>query len=60
MSLRGVWVVGASDSRAIAEFGNVILNFQDGGRLTYTIRSGTKDQMINLVYKVEGREPPRS
>jgi len=54
MSLVGTWVVDRTDTRALAELGDVVLEFQDDGRLTYTIRGQTTDQIILMQYKVEG------
>jgi len=54
MSLLGTWVVDRTDKRALAELGDVLMEFHDDGRLTYTIRGETKDQIILMQYKVEG------
>jgi len=54
MSLLGTWVVDPTDTRALAELGDVLLEFQDDGQLTYTIRGETKKQIILMQYKVEG------
>jgi len=54
MSLLGAWVVDRTDARALAELGDVLLEFQEDGQLTYTIRCKTKDQIILMQYKVEG------
>ena len=54
MSVVGTWIVEDTDKRALAGLGDVTLEFQESGRLIYTIRRSTKDQIINLRYKVEG------
>jgi hypothetical protein len=54
MNLVGAWVVDETDTRALAELGNVLMEFGDGGGLIYTIRGQEKDQIILLRYKVEG------
>jgi hypothetical protein len=55
MSLLGVWVVDRTDAKALAEFGDVLMEFHEDGQLTYTIRSETKTQIILMRYRVEGR-----
>ena len=54
MSLLGAWVVDRTDAKALAELGDVLLEFQEDGQLTYTIRFETKKQIILMWYKVEG------
>jgi hypothetical protein len=54
VNLVGNWVVDETDGPAIAALGNVHLAFESDGRLTYTVREGTKKQIINLRYTVEG------
>lgn len=54
MSLVGAWVVDETDARALADLGNVLLEFGEGGDLLYTIRGQEKDQIMNLRYNVEG------
>ena len=54
MSLLGAWVVDRTDAKALAELGNVLLEFEEDGQLTYTIRCETKKQIILMRYKVEG------
>jgi hypothetical protein len=54
MSLVGAWVVDRSDARALADLGDVLLEFGDGGGLLYTIRGADKDQIMKLHYRVEG------
>ena len=54
MSLLGTWIVDKTDTRALAELGDVLLEFQEDGQLTYTIRGDTKNQIILMQYKVEG------
>lgn len=54
MRLLGAWVVDEADTRALAELGDVLMEFHEDGRLTYTIRSETKKQIILMKYKIEG------
>jgi hypothetical protein len=54
MSLVGTWIVKNTDKRTLADLGDVVLEFEENGRLTYTIRGSTKDQIIKLRYKIEG------
>ena len=54
MSLLGTWVVDSSDHRTVAELGDVLLDFREGGQLVYTVRGPSKDEIINLSYKIEG------
>ncbi len=54
MSLLGTWVVDKTDTRALTELGDVLIEFQEDGRLTYTVRTETKKQIILMRYKVEG------
>ena len=54
MSLVGAWLVDETDTRALADLGNVLLEFGEGGGLLYTIRGEEKDQIIKLRYKIEG------
>lgn len=52
--LIGSWKVDPTDQAALNEFGDVTLDFDEKGNLTYTIRSDGKRQVILLSYKVEG------
>jgi hypothetical protein len=52
--LVGTWIVKDTDKRALADLGDVVLEFQESGRLIYTIRGSAKDQIIKLRYKIEG------
>jgi len=54
MSLIGAWLVDETDTRALTDLGNVLLEFGEGGGLLYTIRGQEKDQIIKLRYRVEG------
>jgi hypothetical protein len=54
MNLVGTWIVKDTDKRTLAELGDVVLEFQENGGLTYTIRGPAKDQIIKLRYKIEG------
>lgn len=52
MSILGVWIVDKADARAIAELGDVLLQFHEDGRLTYTIRRDRASQIINMIYMI--------
>jgi hypothetical protein len=54
MSLLGTWVVDTRDRRALDELGDVLLEFHDDGQLTYTIRDGTREQLIVMRYRLDG------
>jgi hypothetical protein len=54
MSLLGAWVIDHTDARALAELGDVLLEFDGIGGLQYTIRGRDKDQIIKLRYSIEG------
>jgi hypothetical protein len=54
MNLVGTWIVKDTDKRALADLGDVVLEFQESGGLIYTIRGPAKDQIIKLRYKMEG------
>jgi hypothetical protein len=54
MSLIGTWEADETDSRALADFGDVLLDFQDNGELLYAIRGAEKAQLMLLHYHVEG------
>jgi hypothetical protein len=54
MSLVGAWIVDKSNAAALAELGDVLLEFGDDGGLLYTIRGQDKHQIIKLRYQIEG------
>ena len=54
MNLVGVWVVDETDAQALERWGTVVLEFDESGGLSYTIRGDDKDEMIILRYQVEG------
>ena len=54
MNLIGAWVVDESDTRALAELGDVLMEFGEGGGLAYTIRTQDREQIMLLRYRVEG------
>lgn len=54
MSLVGAWVIDKTDARALAEFGDVRMEFGAGDDLTYTILEQGRRQIMLLRYKVEG------
>ena len=51
--LVGVWISDPTDVEGISEFGNVILEFQPDGSLTYTIHAESTDQKMLLLCRVE-------
>lgn len=53
MSLAGAWVADETDKQALADFGDVLLEFKDNGELLYAIR-GETTQLMLLHYHVEG------
>jgi hypothetical protein len=50
----GAWTIDEADERARAELGDVLLEFDETGRLTYVIRGKESDQVIKLRYQVDG------
>ena len=54
MNLIGAWAVDKSDHRALADLGDVLLEFGEGGGLIYTVRGRDKNQVIKLCYRIEG------
>ena len=54
MNLVGAWVVDETDARALADLGDVLLEFGEDGGLIYTIRGQDKDQIIKLRHRIEG------
>jgi hypothetical protein len=54
MNLSGAWIVDKRDAQALANLGDVLLEFDESGGLRYTIREHDKRQIINLQYRVEG------
>ena len=54
MNLIGAWVVDETDARALADFGNVLMEFGEGGGLVYTIRTQDREQIMLLRYWIEG------
>lgn len=55
MTLIGRWVIISTDSHALEIFGDVLLNFEEGGNLTYITRSDDKQQIMRMRYEVDGR-----
>lgn len=54
MTLVGAWIVDRTDLRGLADLGDVLLEFGEGGGLLYTIRGPDRDQIMKLRYTVEG------
>jgi len=54
--LTGKWKSDPSDPSTKANYGEVTQIFHDDGRLTYIIHSAERDQVMRLVYRIEGDE----
>lgn len=54
MNLVGIWERHETDTRALADLGDVLLEFKEGGGLIYAIRGRDTDQLINLRYRIQG------
>lgn len=54
--LIGKWKSDPGDPATQANYGDVTQAFHEDGRLTYIIHSPEKDQVMRLVYKVDGDE----
>lgn len=54
MSIVGTWEVDGSDKRALAELGDVVLEFDENGGLIYVVREADRSQIINLRYRLDG------
>lgn len=52
--LLGDWIVDPDDELSMQELGQVWLRFAYDGVLTYTILGEEKDEVIILIYAVEG------
>jgi len=52
--LAGSWRTDPTDLRSLQEYGNVTLEFEEEGRLAYTIHLPKKKQIMHLTYRVEG------
>jgi hypothetical protein len=53
MTLVGTWVLDTSDREAIAELGDVLLEFDENGSLTYVVRTNDRDQIVKLRYVID-------
>ena len=51
--LIGTWISDPADHDGLDYFGNVSLEFDSDGSLTYTIHAENKDQKMFLSYQVE-------
>jgi hypothetical protein len=51
--LLGRWEIDPADEHAVKEFGYVVIDFDDKGRLTYTIKREDKDEIFLMKYQVE-------
>jgi hypothetical protein len=54
MKLTGKWVMDQTDHHALMLFGDIALEFDEDGGLTYIIRRDGKQQIIFLRYYVDG------
>lgn len=54
--LIGKWKSDPDDSSAQANYGRVTQTFHEDGRLVYIIHSPGKDEVMRLVFKVDGDE----
>jgi len=54
VNLVGTWVVDKGDKRALADLGDVLLEFDEEDALTYVIRGRDSDQIIKLRYRIDG------
>jgi hypothetical protein len=54
--LIGKWKTDPDDPSTQASYGQVTQAFHEDGRLTYTIHSPEKNQVMRLVYRVDGDE----
>jgi hypothetical protein len=52
-ALLGRWRTDPSDEVARARFGDVTLEFKDGGKLVYTIHEGGKEQIILMTFRIQ-------
>lgn len=54
MNLIGTWVLDETDESARADLGDVLLEFDEDGNLTYVVRGEKTDQIIKLRYQIDG------
>jgi hypothetical protein len=54
--LIGKWVSDPENETSIARYGSTTLEFTDRGELLYTVHAADTDQIMLLVYRVEGNE----
>jgi hypothetical protein len=54
-ALEGKWAIDPADVEALAEYGNVEMEFV-GGKLRYEIVLADKRQVILMTYRVDGDE----
>ena len=52
--LVGKWRTDASDTAAVETYGDVSMEFDDAGNLTYVIHGEDKDEIILMTYTVDG------
>jgi hypothetical protein len=52
--ITGIWRSDPDDLETIRMYGDVLLDFPPDGRLTYTIHSEGKRQIMHLTFRIEG------
>lgn len=52
--LLGRWAVDPSDAATVHALGDVVMEFEEHGKLRYVIRAVEKDQIILMTYRIEG------
>lgn len=53
-ALCGRWTTDPEDEVSLRESGQVSLVFDPDGKLTYIMHGGGKEEIVNLIYRVEG------
>ena len=54
-ALYGRWMTDPEDEVSLRESGQTSLVFEPDGKLTYIMHGANKDQIMNLIYRVEGQ-----
>lgn len=52
--LIGRWRIDPTDTAAVEQMGDVVLEFDDEGNLTYVVRAEARDQLILMTYRIDG------
>lgn len=53
-ALYGRWMTDPEDEVSLRESEQTSLVFEPDGKLTYIVHGANKDQIVNLIYRVEG------